>query len=100
LFDALNSTAIIVHEDGPDEDGYVYAWDETSHANAALIVEAVNALPSLIDTIRTQQARIDALETESSRLRIGWWNDMQQRGYGQDFAIAKIDAALLEGATK
>lgn len=63
LFDALNSTAIVVHEDGPDEYGAVCAWDETSRANAALIVEAVNALPSLLLAIDRMQERVRA-ETE------------------------------------
>ncbi|MDE2107083.1 MAG: hypothetical protein KGL39_58290, partial [Patescibacteria group bacterium] len=41
LFDALNSTAIVVREDYPDEDGFIAAWDETSANNAALIVALV-----------------------------------------------------------
>lgn len=52
LFDALNSTAIIVHEDGPDEDGYVHAWDDVSAANAALIVALVNNLPRILAALR------------------------------------------------
>lgn len=43
LFDPHNSDCIEVHEDYPDEDGYVSAWDETSRRNAAFIVALVNA---------------------------------------------------------
>ena len=51
LFDALNSTAIVVYEDVSDEHGYVAAWDETSRANAALIVALVNNLPTILEAL-------------------------------------------------
>jgi hypothetical protein len=37
-----------------------------------------------------------AKEGESAALRIGWWNDMRQRGVSQDVAIQKINAALAQ----
>lgn len=43
LFDPHNSDMIEVHEDSPDEDGYVSAWDETSRRNATFITALVNA---------------------------------------------------------
>ncbi len=69
LFDALNSDACIVDEEGPDEDGYYYAWDTVSDTNAALIVAAVNALPKLLDRIEADAKRIAELEAENERLR-------------------------------
>lgn len=51
LFDAINSDAIMVEVEY-DECG-AYAWDETSRLNAALIVSAINNLPSLITLART-----------------------------------------------
>ncbi len=35
-----------------------------------------------------------ALEAQIAELRIGWWNDMRQRGVSQDDALAKIKSAL------
>lgn len=61
------------------------------YADAALIVEAVNALPSLIATIRAQQARIDALE---ARLEVvpGWSEDA-------DGIACRDDTIKLQDAT-
>lgn len=61
LFDALNSDACIVDEEGPDEDGYYYAWDTVSDANALLIVAAVNALPKLLEHVAELEAALAGL---------------------------------------
>jgi hypothetical protein len=62
LFDALNSDAIVVHEDYGDEDGYVLAWDETSKTNAALIVALVNNLPAIISALEAVPVMKEALQ--------------------------------------
>lgn len=36
--------------------------------------------------------------TGSEALRIGWWNDMRERGVDQDTAIRKINEALPKAA--
>lgn len=52
LFDATNSEACLVNEEFDDE-GYCYAWDETSGHNAALIVALKNNLPTIISALRS-----------------------------------------------
>ena len=52
LFDALNSDAILVHEEW-DEDGFCHAYDLTSAANAALICVLRNNLPTIIAALET-----------------------------------------------
>ena len=54
------------------------SWEAAERASAALIVAAVNALPELLDTIRTltdeRDAAIRALDAErSSRPKAGLW---------------------------
>lgn len=63
IFDALNSDVIEVQEDYGDEDGYVYAYDLTSAANAALIVALHNAAPALIAAARENERLRGALVT-------------------------------------
>ncbi|API60568.1 hypothetical protein BSL82_15795 [Tardibacter chloracetimidivorans] len=60
LFDALNSDAacIIEESDGDEYGPWIYAYDEVSDKNAALIVEAVNALPDLLSHIDALEARV------------------------------------------
>ncbi len=41
------------------------------------------------------QGEVDTLEAQIAELRIGWWNDMRQRGVSQDDALAKIKSALV-----
>jgi hypothetical protein len=62
LFDALNSDAGEVHEDGPDEEGFYYAWDEVSRRNAAGIVLLHNAAPALLAELRQSRDRVNVLE--------------------------------------
>lgn len=62
LFDALNSDACEVAEDWPDEYGDVDAHDAVSAANAALIVEAINALPTLLSDRTALITRVEELE--------------------------------------
>ena len=52
LFDALNSDVILVQEEW-DDDGFGYAYDLTSGANADLIVTLRNALPAIIAALET-----------------------------------------------
>lgn len=110
LFDALNSNAGEVSEDGPDEYGEVYAWDEISKHNAALIVEAVNALPKLLadrlsdraelalyreqfcqmtEALRERRERIGELERALTEIR---------DDYRADARITRIASAALGGA--
>lgn len=51
LFDAINSDTCLVNEEFDDE-GYCYAWDETSGHNAALIVALKNNLDTIIAALR------------------------------------------------
>jgi hypothetical protein len=62
LFDPFNSDAIVVQEDYGDEDGYVLAWDQTSAANAALIVALVNNLPAILSALAAVPVMKEALE--------------------------------------
>lgn len=73
LFDAINSDACMVHEEY-DEDGG-HAWDETSRANAALIIAMHRALPALISSSReaeriktAAEALLEACEREANAL--------------------------------
>jgi len=78
LFDPHNSGAIIVDEEF-DDDGFCYAWDIVSGKTAPIITEAVNSLPTLLDTIEAlraeiaaKDARIGELEKARTRLRNGY----------------------------
>lgn len=62
LLTTENSTEKLIDEDY-DED-YHRAWDVIGEANSALVVAAVNALPSLLDRIEAQDATIARLTAE------------------------------------
>jgi hypothetical protein len=105
LFDALNSDAIVVHEDYGDEDGYVLAWDQISAANAALIVTLVNNLPAILSALEAVPVMKEALEPFvsgylhtsvflSSRERM---HPAGQELYAEDVERARQALAALEG---
>lgn len=62
LLTTENATEKLIDEDY-DED-YHRAWDMIGEANSALVVAAVNALPSLLDRIEAQDATIARLTAE------------------------------------
>lgn len=65
LFDSLNSDATEIED---ESDGETYsAWDAVSRANAALITEAVNALPALLDTIDRLSSEQPTKGTDEAR---------------------------------
>jgi hypothetical protein len=87
LFDSHNSTCGMIEEEY-DEDGGS-AWDAVAKANATLIVEAVNALPTLLATIEAlarDKERLEEALTEARGWLSGWASAEPQ--------IAIIDAAL------
>jgi hypothetical protein len=100
LFDALNSTATIVYEDYPDEDGFVSAWDETSKANAALIVALVNNLPTILAALSLPASKpfcgtcgADVTEVLCPKCA-KWWADNPPPASETGDAVEGFDAAI------
>ncbi len=107
LFDALNSDAIEVHEDGPDECGFYSAWDAVSAANAATIVHRVNnwdALETELAALKaTNAALVEVLQMKRDYVRDCANGFLTYPDSGDGFKamaaedLARIDAALAKG---
>jgi len=70
-------------------------WTATCETMRGEARAALGRLARVAASAAKQRAagREEAL-TDSERLRMGWWNDMRQRGVAQDVAISRIEAAL------
>jgi hypothetical protein len=87
LFDALNSDAITVHEEYPDEDGYSLAYDEVSDANAKLIVALRNNLPTILQSLRAHPAPDQSAHCSGEVVEVvaeAIWRSNWQRSRGPD----------------
>lgn len=64
LFDALNSSAVLVQYDYSDDGAH--EWDETARRNFALIAALVNAAPGLLAEVERGRAAVEVLEAEAA----------------------------------
>lgn len=73
LLDALNSDAILVHEEWDEETHH--AWDETSYRNVEFVAVALNALPRLLADLEQAREALRKIADESV---------FNQQRYGDD----------------
>ena len=87
LFDALNSSAVLVQYDYSDDGGS--EWDETARCNFALIAALHNAWPALRRELEIGRAAVEVIDLIAG-LRVLW----RAMGAGTEGAAEAYDQRL------